>query len=534
MNDNENPKITKWKRIGISLFAIALIGGGVGYASYSNNNQSSSDKGAKIVASDKEQANKKSSPIERAKGKKKEKSIIDSIKKELKESALDIIAPKTLTNAIEQVPTAKKKTIDRSSIKKEMAAIDTEIKNIEHKKSEDTLLMLAAAKEKDSVKADTLSNSSKSKKGGAVDELGNKDKANDIPKVDPNEKPDPNPNVDPNPNPNIDPNPNPNPNPNVDPIPDPDPKPDSNVPEKINASKNELGAAKNKAEALTGKMKAIQDELHQLSTIEESTKNKADVASQQWTTVEMLVIEYRNLAKEMKALIETDGTVSKTNQNIYQTTYNKLFDKVNELKEAQTTANKSTETMNQGVAKAKDSLDKLEETKVTYEGLKQEKQAVNTQTNQAVDTAVNQPEVAKAVQPEINQAVQANDQLNDQTNAVSNQLNSVNQAESQQQIDHAQEATSMVNYQATTQNQAVKDVQADFANYPAPEKEAEPVNETPVTTPDTQTDNQEPTSTIDSTKGESQAVQPTQAPATAQSTTTTSNNQSITDSASIK
>lgn len=451
MNGNKDQKLNRFKKIGISLFAVALIGGGIGYASYVNNTPETSDQ--KISATG--DSTKKSSVIEKSKGKNKGNKVIDDIKKEAKDKVLDILTPGTITNAIGDLPNAKVQKLDRSAIKKEMAKIDAEIEQRNHKKSEvKDVLLSQPNREKGnqqlSLSADSVKKPTKDTSLDDSTNKGSKDgeQSNVIPIPTPT--------------------PNPKPEPKPDPTPDPEPKPDVNIPELIDKSRAELTTAKQKAEGLTDRLKAIQDELAQLSSIEETTSDKVVEADNQWDTIESLVSEYQEIANELHGLLETDGTVTEANQEIYQTTYAKLSNKVKELQEAQEKANSSTKQMNENVSKAQATLNTLEKTKIEYQDIKQEKTAINNETNTAVNTAKKHNEVAEAVQPEMNQAVDANEKLNTANNVVNTQINSVNKEESQQAINNAKDAVNVVNNQAATQNEAANAAVEDFAKYPVP------------------------------------------------------------------
>jgi|GEM_PF-3974587 len=292
----------------------------------------------------------------------------------------------------------------------------------------------------------------------------NIEESEDIPRPLPNPSPTPPPSI-PDPTPVPDPEPEPNPNP------DPDPDPTPSIDELVAISKEALNTAAEKAEQLNDQLLDIHTKLTQLQTIESKTNEKATLAEEQWSKVQTLVNEYQSISAELKALIEADGTILESNQAIYNMTYEKLNNKLTELKEARSQANNTADTMNQSIEKAENTLNTLDTTQTEYQDKQQQVSDTTTETNTAVTNAQKNSEVANAVQPELNQANQATDTMNTTNQTVGEQLNTIDQQTSQDAIDAAKQTAEGINDVAVEQNDAVDTVIDEFNSLPKPTAE---------------------------------------------------------------
>lgn len=285
----------------------------------------------------------------------------------------------------------------------------------------------------------------------------------------PDPKPDPTPIIPdpaPTPTPMPEPDPVPTPDPKPDPSPTPTPDPTPSFDELVQQSKEELSTVTEKAEKLNDQLVDIQLELAQLQAIESNTEEKAALAEDQWNKVERLVNEYQSISAELKALIEADGSVLEANQVIYQTTYEKLTNKINELKEARNQADSTTNAMNQAINKAENTLSKLDETRTEYQDKQQQVTNATSEINTAVSNAQNNNDVAATVQPELNQAKQAADTMNSTNQAVEEQLSNIDQQTSQDAIDSAKQTADAVNNVADQQKEAVDAAIDEFNTFP--------------------------------------------------------------------
>ncbi|OJG77540.1 hypothetical protein RV10_GL002374 [Enterococcus pallens] len=289
----------------------------------------------------------------------------------------------------------------------------------------------------------------------------------------------PNPLPDPAPDQNPTPNPNPIPTPDPDPNPNPTPDPAPSIDELITESKEELSDATHKANLVNEKLAKVKAELDNMQNVESNTENQATKATDQWAKVQSLIIEYNQLSTQLKQLIAVDGTVPEVNLDLYKETYEKLSQKVIEIKSTQELANKATNEMNTTILNAEETLSQLDQKKADYQKAQEDVTNVANQVGAAVSNANKNDQVASAVQPEITQAQEASNVMGETNKEVGNQLDQVNTEETQQAIDSANQTAQVVNEQATNQNNAVSNVINDFDSLPKPEVESNPEPPTP-------------------------------------------------------
>ncbi|BBM18466.1 hypothetical protein G15_2131 [Enterococcus avium] len=450
----------KKKWLLISLCSAALLGGAVGYGIY--NNQSSYQSNQKI-----EQKTSAS------KGSKKEsaweKQVAPQKKQKSKESksaddVLSVVVGDKKENSLfgVQMLLGKEK---QGLVEKLAVAIDDQSKKEDARKASEVV----HAAEVDKAPA-TDSNLIKDQIPDKVkDEETSKE-----PNLDNDSKPIPDPV--PNPNPNPDPAPNPTPTPDPDPDPDPTttPDPDPSVDELIAKSKEELSSAADKANEVNEKLTKVKAELDSMQNVESNTQVHADKAAEQWDKVQRLIEEYNQLSDELKQLMSQDGTVPEVNVDLYKETYEKLNQKVTEIRDAQDSANSSTNQMNSTIQNAQETLNQMDQTKAEYQKTEAEVSDATKQVNTAITNANNNDQVSSAVQPDINQAAVSSSEMNATNVQVGNQLDEINSTEMQEAIDTASQSAQAVNDQAAEQNEAVSDVVNDFNNFPKPEAETNP------------------------------------------------------------
>lgn len=448
----------KKKWLLISLCSAALLGGAVGYGIY--NNQSSNQSNQKI-----EQKNSAS------KGSKKEsaweKQVAPKKKQKAKESksaddVLSVVVGDKKENSLfgVQMPLGKEK---QGLVEKLAVAIDDQSKKEDARKASEVV----HAAEVD--KAPTMD--SNLIKDQIPDKVKDEETSNE-PNLDNDSKPIPDPV--PNPNPIPDPAPNPNPDPNPNPTPTPTPDPDPSVDELIAKSKEELSSAADKANEVNEKLTKVKAELDSTQNVESNTQVHADKAAEQWDKIQSLIEEYNQLSDELKQLMDQDGTIPEVNVDLYKETYEKLNQKVTEIRDAQDSANSSTNQMNSTIQNAQETLNQMDQTKAEHQKIQAEVSDATKQVNTAITNANNNDQVSSAVQLDINQAAVSSSEMNATKVQVGNQLDEINSTEMQEAIDTASQSAQAVNDQAAEQNEAVSDVVNDFNNFPKPEAETNP------------------------------------------------------------
>ena len=481
----KGPLSQKMKWLWISLCSAALLGGAVGYGIY--NNQSSNQSNQKIE--------QKASA---SKGSKKEsaweKQVAPPKKQKAKESksaddVLSVVVGDKKENSLfgVQMPSGEEK---QGLVEKLAVAIDDQSKKEDARNASEVV----HSAEVDKAPA-TDSNLIKDQ----IPDKGINEETSKEPDVDNDSKPIPDPA--PNPNPIPDPTPNPNPDPNPNPTPTPDPAP--SVDELIAKSKEELSSAADKANEVNERLTKVKSELDRMQNVESNTQVHADKAAEQWDKVQSLIEEYNQLSDELKQLMDQDGTVPEVNVDLYKETYEKLNQKVNEIKDAQDSANSTTNQMNSTIQNAQETLDQMDQTKSEYQETQAEVSDATQQVTTAITNANNNDQVSIAVQPDINQAAVSSSEMNAANVQVGNQLDEINSTEMQEAIDTASQSAQAVNDQAAKQNEAVSDVVNDFNNFPKPEAETNP--ETPVTPEHSTTETQTQASTDQTTTQEAAA-----------------------------
>lgn len=463
VSKEKEPMPPKKKWLLISLCSVALLGGAVGYGIYNNQpNNQANDKVEQTDSSDKE-TKKSSSAWEEQIAPKKEKKTKES---KSADDVLNVVAGDKKENSLfgVQIPSASNK---KGLVNDLAQALDEQTKKEAARK--DSEVVHAAEVDKAPSKDTGLSKEQIPDNGKGEPGVKAPDSNNDF-----NLTPDPLPNPLPVPTPT--PTPTPTPDPGPTPIPTPDPEP--SIDELVAQSKEELTEAADKANAVNDKLLKVKVELDNMQNIESETKNEATKAAEQWDKVQSLIDEYNQLSEQLKQLIAEDGTVPEVNLDLYKETYDKLNQKVTEIKGTQDSANATTSKMNTNIQNAEDTLNQIDQTKVDYQNSQQEVSNTANQVDAAVSTANKNDQVASEVQPEITQAKESSNTMKETNTEVGNQLNQVNTEETQQAIDSANQAAQTVNDQVAAQNSAVADVVNDFNSLPKPETPTVPDNPT--------------------------------------------------------
>lgn len=435
-NNEKQPMDQKKKWVLISLCSVALLGGVVGYGVYNNQPTAQKTK-VETTTQSKEEA---SSAWEKQITPRKEKK--STTKKPVKD-ILDLV----LNDPFESKSFKNEDSSDTNKlglIEKLAVALDDQVKKEESRESESKIQQAKEAA-KDSIFE--LDFSAKDKEAA-----GNSDKNDleDISGEDSNT-------VD-----QIIPNPTPEPNPDPTPV-------APSIDELINLSKTALNNSASKAHEVNSQLKNIESELSQLQKIEETTQDKAEEATNQWEKVQSLLTEYEQLSNQLQQLLDEEGNVSEVNLDLYSQTYESLSQKVAEIKEAQETANKTTDTMTAEIDQAENTLTNLETTQAKYEDVQAEVINANDSVISAVSKANENTEVAAAVQPEIEQANAASQEVTQTNTEVGQQLAQIPES-SQEALDSSNESAAVVTAEAESKNTEVSNVLTAFDEIPQPDE----------------------------------------------------------------
>lgn len=261
-----------------------------------------------------------------------------------------------------------------------------------------------------------------------------------------------------------------------------------NTAELSEKSKEELNAAKEKADNLNSDIKKVAEELEQLATVKEDTEKSVEEIQSDLDKVAALVLEYNALSTEIKQLIETDGTVLPINYDLYSETYEKLGQKIAEIQNVQQQANTAVDGVSSAVASAKTTSDAFENKKENFTNETQQKVAeAKSDITTAVNTANEKPKVAENVANEIKAAETASNELTQANNDVSEQFNQMDAQTSQQAVSEAETTVQEVKEAVDITNENVAAVVDDYQSLPTPasqeppaESAQQPVSSTPV------------------------------------------------------
>ena len=243
------------------------------------------------------------------------------------------------------------------------------------------------------------------------------------------------------------------------------------VSELIKKSQGQLVAATQKAQNINHQLENVQKRLTQLTQVEEFSKNGEETTNY-WSEVAHLVDEYNQLSEQIKTLVSENNEVEEINAALYNQTYQQLQEKVVEVHNAQEKANQATNDFENKVSNATKTHENLENLENHYEETlqpqaEQAKETVGT----AIDEAQTNTEVAVNVQTEVAQAEAAAVAVQNNQEKIAQQLVVAKSQETQETLSEVQDTAKEVKEIATTQNQAVADVQKDFTHLPQPIKD---------------------------------------------------------------
>nr|CAA39427.1 PD78 [Enterococcus faecalis] len=243
------------------------------------------------------------------------------------------------------------------------------------------------------------------------------------------------------------------------------------VSELIKKSQGQLVAATQKAQNINHQLENVQKKLAQLTQVEELSKNGEETTNY-WSEVVHLVDEYNQLSEQIKTLVSENNEVEEINATLYNQTYQQLQEKVVEVHNAQEKANQATNDFENKVSNATKTHENLENLENNYEETvqpqaEQAKETVGT----AIDEVQTNTEVAVNVQTEVAQAEAAAVAVQNNQEKIAQQLVVAKSQETQETLSEVQDTAKEVKEIATTQNQAVADVQKDFTHLPQPIKD---------------------------------------------------------------
>ncbi|ARV02519.1 cell surface protein [Enterococcus faecalis] len=240
------------------------------------------------------------------------------------------------------------------------------------------------------------------------------------------------------------------------------------VSELIKKSQDQLVAATQKARNINHQLEDVQKRLTQLTQVEELSKNGEETTNY-WSEVAHLVDEYNQLSEQIKTLVSENNEVEEINAALYNQTYQQLKEKVVEVHNAQEKANQATNDFENKVSNATKTHKNLENLENHYEEtLQPQAEQAKETVGAAIDEAQTNTEVAVNVQTEVAQAEAAAVAVQNNQEKISQQLVV---AKSQETLSEVQDTSKEVKEIATTQNQAVVDVQKDFTHLPQPIKD---------------------------------------------------------------
>lgn len=278
--------------------------------------------------------------------------------------------------------------------------------------------------------------------------------------------------------------------PTPEPMPDPEPvppvtpeEPDHTLDQLIITNKLALTTVKNKAEQVNQSLEKLKQALDQLTAVKEIVDQKEEQGIAEWQIVSDLVKEYNRLSQEIKQLIEVDGQVLPINYELYRETYERLDQKVTEIKEAQNKANQTTTQMTESVRQAQETANRLPEMKQQYQELQAQVSTTKDEIQVTVSNAQSNEEVSRAVQKEIDQVTQASETLATTNQSVGNQFEESQQTDDQPALAQASQTVETVTKEANQQNSAVDSVLNDFQSFPTVEEVGVP--SMPETVPET-------------------------------------------------
>lgn len=243
------------------------------------------------------------------------------------------------------------------------------------------------------------------------------------------------------------------------------------VSELIKKSQDQLVAATQKAQNINHQLENVQKKLTQLTQVEELSKNGEETTNY-WSEVAHLVDEYNQLSEQIKTLVSENNEVEEINAALYNQTYQQLQEKVVEVHNAQEKANQATNDFENKVSNATKTHENLENLENHYEEtLQPQAEQAKETVGAAIDEAQSNTEVAVNVQTEVAQAEAAAVAVQNNQEKISQQLVVAKSQETQETLNEVQDTAKEVKEIATTQNQAVADVQKDFTHLPQPIKD---------------------------------------------------------------
>ena len=243
------------------------------------------------------------------------------------------------------------------------------------------------------------------------------------------------------------------------------------VSELIKKSQDQLVAATQKAQNINHQLENVQKKLTQLTQVEELSKNGEETTNY-WSEVAHLVDEYNQLSEQIKTLVSENNEVEEINAPLYNQTYQQLQEKVVEVHNAQEKANQATNDFENKVSNATKTHENLENLENHYEEtLQPQAEQAKETVGAAIDEAQTNTEVAVNVQTEVAQAEAAAVAVQNNQEKISQQLVVAKSQETQETLSEVQDTVKEVKEIATTQNQAVADVQKDFTHLPQPIKD---------------------------------------------------------------
>ncbi len=243
------------------------------------------------------------------------------------------------------------------------------------------------------------------------------------------------------------------------------------VSELIKKSQDQLVAATQKAQNINHQLEDVQKRLTQLTQVEELSKNGEETTNY-WSEVAHLVDEYNQLSEQIKTLVSENNEVEEINAALYNQTYQQLQEKVVEVHNAQEKANQATNDFENKVSNATKTHENLENLENHYEeALQPQAEQAKETVGAAIDEAQTNTEVAVNVQTEVAQAEAAAVAVQNNQEKISQQLVVAKSQETQETLSEVQDTVKEVKEIATTQNQAVADVQKDFTHLPQPIKD---------------------------------------------------------------
>lgn len=246
------------------------------------------------------------------------------------------------------------------------------------------------------------------------------------------------------------------------------------IAELIEKSKNQLVLATQEAQNINHQLEHVQKKLTQLTQMKEVSKNVLETKNY-WSEVAKLVDEYNRLSDQIKTLVSENNEVEEINVVLYNQTYQQLQEKVAEVRTAQEIANHATNELETNVSNVTKTYENMENLENHYEEtLKPQSEQAKETVGIAIDEAKSNDEVVVNVQPEVAQAESVAVAVQNNQEKIAEQLVVAKSQETQETLSKVQDSVKEVQEIAITQNQAIENMQEDFAGLPQP-TEQEPI-----------------------------------------------------------